>query len=153
LAKRHVGRRTKGKGENVSSSRSIDDEWDELAKSLCFRDEEHMYRVLYEQEGLSVQEISERLRCGTATLNRRMHRFKIAKKPRGGARKSAEKKSFLFYLDQRVVMALPNRLCGDLFGMSYSMVYNYKRWKAAGSFVGYNLTATGSPNSLEGVRQ
>jgi hypothetical protein len=111
-----------------------------------------MYEVMYEEEGLSVAEIADRLKCGTATLNRRMHAYRIAKRPRGGARRSADKKLLLFYLDQRLVCFTKNRVLSDLYDISYSMVYNYKRWKACGSLVGYNLTAVGRERTMEDIR-
>lgn len=133
--------------------RSTDDEWHQLAVSLCFRDERHMYEVFYTQMGLSVAEIADRLKCGTATLNRRMSAYKIPKRPRGGAKRGADKKQFLFYLDQRIVMGITNRALSDLYEISYSMVYNYKRWKAGGSFAGYNLSSVGRKVSMEGIRR
>lgn len=132
--------------------KSTQDDWNVLAQSLCFRDERHMYEVMYEEEGRSVQEIADILQCGTATLNRRMHAYQIRKRPRGGARTASEKASVLFYMDQRVIMALSNKLLAELLNMSYSRIYSYKRWKSGGSYVGYNLSSQGSEKSMEGVR-
>lgn len=132
---------------------STDEEWQQLAVSLCFKDERHMYEVMYGEENLTVAEIADRLKCGTATLNRRMSAYKIKKRPRGGARRSADKKQILFYLDQRVVMGLKNKTLAALYDMSYSMAYGYKRWKAGGSFIGYNLSASGRTHSMEGIRK
>jgi len=112
-----------------------------------------MYEAFYNEQGLSVMEIADRLDAGTATINRRMSFYQIVKRPRGGARKTADKKATLFYLDQRVVMALPNRLLAEMYDMSYSVVYQYKRWKAGGSFIGYNLSSTGRQVSMEGMRK
>jgi len=131
---------------------STDAIWDKLAKDMCFRDERHMYDVFYGEMQLSVSEIADRLKVGTATLNRRMHLKGVVKRSRGGARKSADKKALLFYLDQRIIMALKNKTIADLWQMSYSLVYNYKRWKAGGSCVGYNLSATGREHTMEDVR-
>lgn len=133
--------------------RSTDDDWQQLAESLMFKDEKHMFETFYVEEGLSVNEIAERLNVGTATVNRRMSAYNINKRPRGGPRKTADKRSILFYLDQRVVMAMPNKLLSEVYGMSYSVVYQYKRWKAGGSFIGYNLSATGRQISMEGIRR
>lgn len=132
---------------------STDADWNILAKQLCFRDERHMYEVLYEQEGLSVAEIADRLNCGTATLNRRMHAYGINKRPRGGARRTGNKVQVLFYMDQRVIMALKNRVIAEMLDISYSMVYQFKRWKSGGLYTGYNLSAQGTMKSMEGVRK
>lgn len=131
---------------------TTDTEWNQLAQSLMFRDERHMYEVMYEQEGRTVSEIADLLKCGPATLNRRMSAYKIKKRPRGGARKPMDKRNALFYMDQRILMAIPNRPLSEYLGLSYSLVYHYKRWKAGGSYVGYNLSAVGRQTSLEGMR-
>lgn len=131
---------------------STNQDWNHLAQQLCFRDERHMYEVLYEQEHLSVSEIADRINCGTATINRRMHAFGIVKRPRGGARRTASKAQILFYMDQRVVMYLRNRVLAEMIGSSYSKIYGYKRWKAGGSYTGYYLSSQGTL-SMEGVRK
>ena len=133
--------------------RSTDDDWQQIAESLMFKDEKHMFETFYTEEGLSVNEIADRLNCGSATINRRMSAYDIVKRPRGGARKTADKRAILFYLDQRMVMAMPNKLLSEIYNMSYSVVYNYKRWKAGGSFIGYNLSSTGRKVSMEGIRR
>ncbi len=131
---------------------STDEEWNALAQALMFKDECHMYQVLYEEEGLPVSEIASRLNCGTATLNRRMSAYRIKKRPRGGAHSKSDKRSILFYVDQRLIVALPSKLLSEMYGMSYSLVYQYKRWKAGGSYAGYNLTNSGRKTSMEGLR-
>lgn len=125
-----------------------DSQWAQLARDLCFQDERSMYMALYIEQGLSVIDIAERLKAGTATINRRMALWKIPKRSRGGARRSADNKVFLFYMDQRVVVSLKNSLLSEMVGCSYSVVYNYKRWKAGGSVLGYYLTSAGSKNSV-----
>lgn len=131
---------------------TADMEWNALAQALMFKDERHMYEVLYEQEGLSVGEIADRLKCGTATLNRRMSAYKIKKRPRGGARKGVDKRAVLFYMDQRLILAIPNALLAEMLGCSYSLCYHYKKWKAGGSVAGYNLSNMGRKESMESVR-
>lgn len=135
------------------SRHSTDQDWNLIAQTLCFRDERHMYEVLYEEEGRSVLEISQILNCGTATLNRRMHTYGIKKRSRGGARSSSDKLAVLFYMDQRVVMALANKTLAEMLDMSYSRVYKYKRWKSGGSYIGYNLSSSGSEKTMEAVRR
>lgn len=132
--------------------RTADSEWNAIAQALMFKDERHMYEVLYEQERLSVAEIALRLKCGTTTLNRRMSAYKIKKKQRGGAQRGADKRSVLFYMDQRVIMAIPNSLLRELVGCSYSVCYHYKRWKAGGSLIGYYLSSQGRESSMEDMR-
>ncbi len=126
-------------------SRQYDDaRWERLAHDLCFKSERSMYEALYVEQGLSINEIAERLKVGSATINRRINLWKIPKKSRGGARRSADKRQALWYMDQRVICSVKNAYLADMTGCSYSMIYNYKRWKAGGSVGGYYLTATGS---------
>ena len=136
----------------MTRRRTTDEDWQLMAESLCFKSEKHMYDVFYNEEHLTVLEISERLNAGTATVNRRMALHGIVKRRRGGPHKSGDKRAILFYMDQRVVMGLPNKLIAELYGMSYSVVYQYKKWKAAGSYVGYNLSQSGRQQGMEGLR-
>lgn len=131
---------------------SADAEWNALAQSLMFKDERHMYEVLYEQENLSVAEIALRLKCGTTTLNRRMSAYKIKKKQRGGSHRNTDKRAVLFYMDQRVVLMIPSTLLSELVNCSYSLCYHYKRWKAGGSLQGYYMSSQGRQTSMEALR-
>jgi len=109
--------------------KNTDPEWNALARALCFRDERHMYEVLYTEQMLSVAEIAERLNAGTCTINRRMAQYGIRKRQRGGAQGTAVKKQLLWRLDQRVVMTLKNSALAEMLDISHGVVYHYKRWK------------------------
>jgi transposase len=50
-------------------------------------------------------------------------------------------------------MGLKNRALSEMYDMSYSVVYGYKRWKAGGSYAGYNLSNVGRIHSMEGIRK
>lgn len=101
--------------------------WDILARELKFRDEEDMLRCLYETN--SIPEIARMLKCGTATIHRRLEIYHIQKRKRGGPQVRASQRYKMFHVDQRLVMFLGLTVCSAKLKVSNSSLYKYKQWK------------------------
>ena len=104
-------------------------EWEELAKRLGYESEKQMLTNLYEEEGLSVKRVAEKLGAGPATILRRLGIYGINKRPRGGANSPAKQRLKLHLMDQRLLMSQSHTETAKQLGASYSVVYKHVRQK------------------------
>lgn len=126
---------------------SIDNptEWDILAQEMMFKDEREMLVELYKTH--SIGQIARLLKCGGATVHRRIGLHKIPKRPRGGSQKRGEQVFKLFHVDQRIVMFFGLTYAARMLDVSTTTLYKYKRHKAGGTTEGYNINLTGNTTS------
>lgn len=104
-------------------------DWDDLARSIGYRDERDMLEDMYERERMPISEIASRLGAGTATINRRLNLLGIAKRTRGGPNNEGRQAYKLFHLDQRVVLRLDLSLLARATRVSRSLCYKYRRFR------------------------
>lgn len=102
--------------------------WDQLAKEMCFSSEKAMLQSLYETK--SITEIAELLRCGKATIQRRLALAKIQKRGRGGAQLKSTQRYKMFHVDQRILYMLGLTFAAKAIGVSNATLYKYKRYKS-----------------------
>lgn len=105
-------------------------DWDEVAKTMCFENEKDMLVTLYERS--SISEIAAMLKCGTATVQRRLTIYGIKKRARGGSNNSGIQKYKMFHVDQRIVMFMGLTFAAKYFRVAPSTIYKYKRHKMGG---------------------
>jgi hypothetical protein len=101
--------------------------WDIIAKNLGFKDEKDMLVSLY--EGASIPEMAEVLRSSTGTILKRLIRYDIPRRKRGGVQSKASTRYKMFHVDQRIIMVLGLTECSASIGVSTSSLYKYKQWK------------------------
>ena len=116
--------------------------WDILAKQLCFENERDMLTTLYMSK--SVSEIATMLKCGQATIHRRLGLYGIKLRQRGGAQGKGEQKYKLFHVDQRVIMFIGLTYAAKQLKVSNATLYKYKRWASGGTERGYNRNVSGT---------
>lgn len=105
-------------------------DWDAIAQEMCFENEKDMLTTLYERS--SISEIATLLKCGTATVQRRLTMYHIKKRARGGSNNSGLQKYKMFHVDQRVLMFMGLTYAAKYFRVAPSTIYKYKRHKMGG---------------------
>lgn len=90
-------------------------------------DPEAMFRYFYIDQKLTVQEISQKLGYGRATILRQFNLHKIERRSRGGANRPPEIKLVLHRLDPRIVFLCRVDYVQKQAHAQYSTVYKYKR--------------------------
>lgn len=103
------------------------EDWNGISKMVGFNSEREMLDNLYTVEGLSINDIAQKLGCGPVTVSQRLERYGIPKRGRGGANNSHKLTRLLFRMDQRRVFSTPDTELAATIGCSVSTVYKYRR--------------------------
>lgn len=103
------------------------EDWDRVAQTLGYINEQQMLIDFYENEEMSISTIAEKLGAGTATIVRRLAINGVDKRKRGGANNVAKYKMKFHRMDQRVVLLQPIPVVAKMTNAHHSTVYKYRR--------------------------
>lgn len=96
------------------------------ANALGYDDARAMFEDMYTTQLLSINQISRRLGCGPATVNRWLRQCQIPRRSKGGANRSPVLHYKLHLMDQRYVFNTKNSELAKLLNMNPAYVYKYK---------------------------
>jgi hypothetical protein len=101
--------------------------WDSLADTLGYRDEEHMLSDMYLNQGFSLSLIADKLGNGKATIRRRLSLYNIERRSRGGANNPSLRRLYLHLLDQRWVYSASKKEVAQVIEAHPSTVWKYMK--------------------------
>lgn len=102
-------------------------DWQYLAVKLGYPNKKTMLTDLYIVQGLSFQQISERLGCSAWCIGRNLEVEGIEKRHKGGRNNPSNSSRKLFLLDQRAVLKREFTVVARAAGVSTSLLYTYRK--------------------------
>lgn len=102
------------------------EDWDALAYKLGYHSKFDMLHDLYIVQGLSFNQIGQRLGCGPHCVGRNLEKVGIKRRGRGGANSVPNQTRKLFLLDQRVVLLLPFGQSVKYCRVSTALLHRYR---------------------------
>lgn len=103
----------------------LKEDWEAYAKRLGYPDERSMFVDLYENQGISVIQLGDRLGFTRGTIARRLALLGIVKRSRGGANNEFAQRFRLWRFDQRMLFCSSKGVLSEVLQISTVTLQSY----------------------------